>query len=573
MESNRSVLYDAGIDAPEPHQPPEQPVGTRGIEPLAGVLVAIIAAAFVLHARAWSFTCDDAFISFRYAEHLGTYGQPVFNVGVDPPEFVEGYTNFGWVLLLAGGSALGIRPHLSAPALTGLASLAGLVLAVMLVRALSNGAPRARLRAFDLVPAMVLVAQPEYMVWSGSGLETAMSAALVLGAMVAWVRGRWTLAALVAAAAGLTRPDALLPIAGFGATWLLLRTGPVLVSERTRVLARVPLRRLAVATAAFVVPVLGHLLWRRAYYGAWVPNTWPIKAHGMLLRDTYGIAYLQSWFEHVHWLWLSPLVVALRPRHAVLVAPIGAVVGYGWWVGGDFMAYSRFYVVATALLAVLVAWVLRDLFGWLGRRTHHGAVAMWGPLVVGALLAAGSGRDARARHAQDVERGGRWLDGKWEGVTAMDHFAKVGFAAGSWMRAHLPRDTWITVGAAGAVPYGAGLPTIDAYGLVDPVIATLPKAGPYRGKGARPGHQLQAPPEYIRSRDPDLLCHAGYRGPRRPASNRAHRAFRRGYTWACIDLPAIPDDRAAQGELPAGVYCCRRPTDRVVGPFGGAGGR
>jgi arabinofuranosyltransferase len=153
-------------------------------------------------------------------------------------------------------------------------------------------------------------------------------------------------------------------------------------------------------------------------------------------------------------------------------------------------------------------------------------------------------------------------------VAAMDRFARVGLAVGEWMHDNLPPDTLISVGAAGAVPYGAGLPIVDAYGLVDPELARRPDLRPYTGPGARPGHQVIAPPEHIAARDPDLLCHVGFRGDRAPAERRAHPAFRQGYAWACIEPPPVPDPRAEGGWLDPGVYCCRRPRDRVVGPFG-----
>jgi hypothetical protein len=46
---------------------------------------------------------EDAFISFRYASNLIQGHGLVYNVG----ERVEGYTNFLWTLILAGGMALG----------------------------------------------------------------------------------------------------------------------------------------------------------------------------------------------------------------------------------------------------------------------------------------------------------------------------------------------------------------------------------------------------------------------------------------------------------------------------------
>src|SRR5688572_25266220 len=60
-----------------------------------------LATTFLLGAHAWAyrFLTDDAFISFRYARNLARGAGLVFNPGEAP---VEGYTNFLWVLLLAG---------------------------------------------------------------------------------------------------------------------------------------------------------------------------------------------------------------------------------------------------------------------------------------------------------------------------------------------------------------------------------------------------------------------------------------------------------------------------------------
>jgi arabinofuranosyltransferase len=533
--------------------------------------------AFVVHARAWEFLCDDAFISFRYAKNLAELGVLELN----PGERVEGYTNFLWVVVLAALHAVGVAPPRGASVLTGMGALAGLVAAVLVARVLrrrlggrgvEGAAPTPaddRLRALDLVPVALLVSLPEHMVWAHGGLETSWAAALSLGAIGAWSAGRLRLAAGLCAAAALMRPDALVPVAAFGLAWLAVVGGPVLARERWAALARLPRRRLAAALLVLVVPLLVHLAWRRSYYGAWLPNTWFIKAHGALLRDTYGHDYVRAWLEALPLVYVVPLAVLLRPRHLLLVLPIAAVVAYGWSVGGDFMAYGRFYVAATGLFAALVGWLLADGARLLSRvAPPRVAVAL--PVLVGVLLAAATGVRAHARWQDDVARPTGWLDGKWEGVAAMDRFARVGLAVGEWMHDNLPPDTLVSVGAAGAVPYGAGLPIVDAYGLVDPGLARLPGLRPHQGPGARPGHQIIAPVSYIKARDPDLLCHVGFRGDRPPSERRAHPAFRAGYVWACIEPPPVPDPRAEGGWLDPGVYCCRRPRDRVVGPFGRA---
>src|SRR5437016_3900889 len=65
---------------------------------------------------------DDAFISFRYARHLADGLGPVWS----DRSSVEGYTNFGWILLLAGGMKLGIDPVVASRAF-GLLASAGIL--------------------------------------------------------------------------------------------------------------------------------------------------------------------------------------------------------------------------------------------------------------------------------------------------------------------------------------------------------------------------------------------------------------------------------------------------------------
>ena len=49
---------------------------------------------------------DDAFISFRYAANLLAGEGLVYNHG----EWVEGYTNLSWTVVMAGVMALGVDP-------------------------------------------------------------------------------------------------------------------------------------------------------------------------------------------------------------------------------------------------------------------------------------------------------------------------------------------------------------------------------------------------------------------------------------------------------------------------------
>lgn len=523
-------------------------------------LALAIGVALLVHLRAWSFVCDDAFISFRYARNLAQHGELVYNV--DSLERVEGYTNLAWVLLLAAGDLIGLAPPKLAPILTASASLTSLVLLALIGAALRRrfGPEPADDRAFalvDLLAPALLVLTPEFLVWASSGLETSLALALALAAMFAWLRGRIELAATLAALAGLTRLDALLGIAAFGLGWLAL-----VVRERPR--AAIPWRRVAVASAWFVGLLLAQLVFRRLYYGAWLPNTWAVKHHGALLRDSYGVGYLKFWADRLALIWLAPLLLLVRPRHVVLVLPIAAQLIWAWSIGGDFMAYGRFLLPATSLLALLLGLALAEAHTRV--HDHRFALPAWLALVTALLI----GAAVRVPQRIDEDRAHAHLhidpDDKksgpgFESVTAMQRFAAIRVAAGAELAGVLPHDAVLTVGAAGAMPYAAGLTAYDAYGLIDPSVVASTEP---RSDGARPGHQLHASLATMLAREPDLLCHLGYAGEQAPTRQLARRmgAPRGWAAWACVETGPIPDRRAESGSLPRQFYCCLRPIDR-----------
>lgn len=536
----------------------------------ATLLVALlIGVGLLVHLREWAFLGDDAFISFRYARNLGEHGALVYNL--DPLEKVEGYTNPLWVLVLALGVLVGLAPEQLAPWLTAGSSLVALVLLACIgseLRLLFAGHQelpgRAAFELPDLIAPALLVLVPEFVVWASSGLEASFALALGLGAVYAWLRGRIVGAALLAALAGLTRLDSLVWIASFGLAWLVLAG----VQRRRRLrrldLRALPWRHVALGLALFVGVLVSALIFRRLYYGQWLPNTWAIKQHGAALRSTWGDAYLRWWIERLQLVWLIPLAIFLRPRHLVLLAPLLVQLVWAWSIGGDFMAYSRFLLPATALVALLIGLTLAELRDTLDRRFNNPITIhlIWAAIAVVPFIATAWQIPARI----DEDRTNAHLHIEpgdpfgFEGVQAMDRFARVRLAAGERLAAEVPPDTWISVGAAGALPYASRLPAFDSYGLVDPGV--LEVAEPNTGKGARPGHQLHAPLAYVRAREPDLMCHIGWEAPRPPTSRDAHRRAGRGWAWACVETGPIPDPRSEDATLESRWYCCLRPADR-----------
>ena len=569
-------------DPPSAAQPRETPsVGPARLRRpslVASLAAAAIGVGLLVHLRAWTFACDDAFISFRYARNLGQHGALVYNL--EPAARVEGYTNLLWVLALGLGDAIGLAPDRLAPVLTAVAALVSLLLVALIAAALrrrfgppaSTRTPAAAFELVDLAAPLLLALTPEFVVWASSGLETSAALALALAAVFAWLRGRIEAAALLAALAGLTRLDALVAIAAFGLAWL----GLVAWTTRAGPRPPIPWRRVAVASLIFAAPLLAQLGFRRAYYGAWLPNTWAVKHHGALLRASFGVAYLRWWLVQVAVWWAAPLLALARPRHLILAVPIATQLAWVWSVGGDFMAYSRFLLPATALLALLVGLALAEgraqaLARWPAKRRWIDAAWLLGALAVliptGLRIPDRLALDRAHAHLhlddEPVADGGARAPG-FEGVTGMREFAAVRVAAGQAFAERLPPTTVVTVGAAGAMPYAAGFETYDAYGLVDRSVVA--QTEPRGDAGARPGHQLHASLTTMLAHEPDLLCHLGYAGTRKPPRSLARRmgAPRAWAQWACVETGPIPDRHAEGGALASHYYCCLRPRDRFA---------
>ena len=146
--------------------------------PHTAIVVCIVLSLPLLlaHAYHYSFLTDDAFISFRYARNLSDGFGLVFNPG---HERVEGYTNFLWVLILAGLNSLGLAPQYASLAVGFAATVTiwGLVV-WFTVRTHRKGGSRWLLA----VPAMYLAATRSVAVWSTGGLETRLFEVLVVAA-------------------------------------------------------------------------------------------------------------------------------------------------------------------------------------------------------------------------------------------------------------------------------------------------------------------------------------------------------------------------------------------------------
>ena len=335
------------------------------------------------------FLTDDAFISFRYVRNLLNGHGLVFNVG----ERVEGYSNFIWVLELAAvWQALGIRPEYAAPWLSVLFTAGTLALMLWWIARL----PCLRMRGLVSWCALALVcSSATFAVWtSGGGLETRQFTFFVVAAVVCLSLYRNLRLGLLAASvslalASLTRPEgpliAACCFAWFGALQLpaalnaLRRASEpqgVGVSSAIAAMAKgIDWRGLLYLIAPFALIVGAHFLFRYAYYGDWLPNTYYAKH----IRPWYesGFKYLWAAALETGLYLLLPLAwAAMKARwrdardgiYALILLIVAAHMLFLARLGGDHFEFRPldFYwpllaVPAVEAIARLGAWIADNL--------------------------------------------------------------------------------------------------------------------------------------------------------------------------------------------------------------------
>jgi arabinofuranosyltransferase len=436
-------------------------------------IAAVVAGAAVAIARAW--VCDDAFISYRYAEHLVAGKGMVFNAG----ERVEGETNLLWTLWTALGLALGA----GAIAWTKLWGLACYVAALALLAR--------RGRELGAIPAAAIfgattIAWAEF---ATSGLETSAFTLSALGAYYLVSDPgrppRAGLAGLVIGASALLRPDGIV----FGVVigvWLLAGgAGPR---------GRQALRAALVFAAGVAIVWIPATIWRVVYYGDLVPNTYYAKSADRAWWSQ-GAAYVWL-FAGRYWplVLAFPLAVAARRRAAIALelAMAGVYTIYVARVGGDFM-FARLLVPVTPFLALALA---RGLAGALADRprTHAAAVGVLA-LALAFMPQAVDGRPPGTHGVVDERLFyTRWYEG-W--ADNADHDGAI--------LARMFDGLPVTIGFIGTearLVYRSRVATaIECEtGLTDRVIARQPLA-----ERGRVGHEKHAHLDYLLGRGVELV--------------------------------------------------------------------
>jgi arabinofuranosyltransferase len=438
-------------------------------------LGALIVVGAIVHAWQLAWVCDDAFISFRYADNWAHGRGLVYN----PGERVEGYTNFLWTAVLTLGILVGIEPGHFALVLS-LACLAA-VLAMgsrLAWRLLPEGAPLP-----GILCAAGLASSYVFTSYGTSGLET-MAAALCVLVAAELAEAKSPLAAgIVGILATLLHPDHLIFYVALGA---VLAIGPA---------PRLP--RLLRYAAPFVFLFVPYYIARWVYYGDLFPNTYYAKSAGALYFSQGGI-YLAMCGLIAGLLGVLPLSVfglvitrkTLFTRFMMLSLPLYLV--YVAKVGGDFMLGRLLCSALPPLFLAAEVGVRRLLAG-----------RLWPVGVVGLLsfapIALPNGVVKPYEKYEHVADERTFYPLKSFEPLTIDASYTAHAKRFKRMFKKPPRAPRLAIGAIGIVGYFTGFNIQDTLGLVNKEVARIKikrRSRPGHEKIATPGHVLDFNADY-----------------------------------------------------------------------------
>ncbi|MDI3337231.1 hypothetical protein QKW60_12500 [Defluviimonas aestuarii] len=441
---------------------------------------------------------DDAYITYRFAEHLSRGLGIVWNEGGPP---TEGSTSFLQTLLVATGFRFGL------PVAT-IAYMISTVSVVVLLVTLWRTALRltGRFALGMALPLVLFLSGVHFSLHVNAGMDTIVAIALLavsfLTALNLLARPGWSRALL-------------LVLIGFLCLWCRPDTAPYLIGQGVVLVlsafgdwrsGRNPhfLRQILIAYALLVIAGAAYLVWKYSYYGYILPNSFYIK--GTDLSDLAGLVPVVRFLKEtaIQGSVLAVLLVfvdwrVLRPdaetrsvaRVGLLVLPVACFLLYNLTTTHLVNYSSRFEYPVAAFFWIGSGWLLTR-----GRAFERLAAVLQR---LGGLRAAYGGLAALVLVAIAVPlQIGRQHHTKWFSYVQVMHYEPLSAAL---IRTGAGPDITLVYDAAGFIPFDSKVSFIDPVGLCDNTLS-----------GRTPMTPLERE-KYIWGSNPDV-----YLGPYPPAS-------------------------------------------------------
>lgn len=350
-----------------------------------------------------SWIVDDAGISFAYTRNFvnghGLAAQP----GVEP---VEGYSNPTWVFLLAPFFVVGAFHYVIVPKVVGY--LCALGTFYLLHRWMTKDAPERHVVAFVALTGLAL--NTSYAVWTTAGLENGLYGLLVTALVyLSYVefsapKPLYALPAVVGMITGLaalTRPDGMIYAGLYPALFVLVFLGMTKASKRGALL------RLAAFGLSFLITFGSYVVFRLAYFGYPLPNTYYAKSSGegfasLLTLSRNDMLKLDEFLTPTAGP-VAPLVIIalgaavvwlfVKGRMDTRLAPgvLGLTLAFAAFVvlPGDFMGEFRFATPFMALqypVTFLILWYFFESIPRLSNRTGWAVAVMAATIAIVAVF-------------------------------------------------------------------------------------------------------------------------------------------------------------------------------------------
>jgi hypothetical protein len=461
------------------------------IQKLVWALVILAAIWSIYKTISLAWVSDDAFISFRYAKNFINGNGLVFNLG----ERVEGYTNFLWTILIAGGMKLGIEPIHFAQSAGIISYLLTVAIFIFMSLKISRQLPVLN-RPIIPIAALAILLQYDFQAHATSCLETSFTTLLVSAGFALLIlanSNKWILlsgAFLILSA--LSRPDAMIFYI-MGIPFLLFLENR---SWKTLLAYLIPL----------IILYVPYWIFRYNYYGYPFPNTYYAKS-ASLSYYSQGIIYLWLYVKTYYIFFLLPVVIfpaAIHlfkfikkrgrldgPVERVYLLSIFFIIPFGFYIvrtGGDFM-FARFFIPITAIMFFLL-----EIYA-AARSRNNISIILAAIIIVASVF---------LRWNQFTSKK-IWIDGiADEPKQYSSQMVEKARIDGANLKKYL-ENLDVTVGFYGTkamVIYYSDLPTaIECNaGLTDIFIAHQPLT-----KRGRIGHEKPAPQEYLLIRKINFL--------------------------------------------------------------------
>jgi arabinofuranosyltransferase len=470
-----------------------------------GVCLALVAV-YILHCLVVNYVVDDSFITFRYVRNFVRGDGLVYN----PAERVEGYTNFLWTILLSG--FLWTKPDLN---LLPVAQFLGIFFGAATIVLVINFSwwIRGKVGLSGLIAGAFLALNSAFVAWSTGGLETTFFAFLVFAGSYAYLSSleadkKFFTAPILFALSALTRPEG---------TLFFAVTAIHLMERELRKSGKFVSSRILFFVLIFAAITAPYYLWRLNYYGYPFPNTFYTKVGSGIDQYFRGLSYLWNFVKSFGFVLLvfPPIMLLLKQERKTWInfffLQVGVYLAYVVYVGGDGLAFFRFFVPILAFAYLLVQEGLICFYDWVKQLSLYKGKRLV-PVTAALLLVLSfvqTGKPAmsvvlfpdsyRWREPQsEVSFPGNgdhsyvWFDNYF-----VDRLAK----AAAWLDANAAPGSVVASTPAGAIGYYMDLDVIDMLGLNDVHIAHTKSTAMGRD---RAGHE-KGDGKYVLSRSPDYI--------------------------------------------------------------------